>query len=221
MRLDDPGWCLVVPIKRLELAKSRLAGPAAPHRQELALAFAVDTVEAAMACAPVLAVVTVTDDAAAARAVAAVGATLVADEPDAGLNPALRHGVTAAVALHPGARVGSLSADLPALRPAELADALAEAAHHDVSFVRDRAGTGTTVLLAGHAEGFVPHFGAGSAGAHVAAGATELTSPGLDSMRHDVDTVDDLVAAAALGLGPRTVAAARRLGLLGPGAPGG
>ena len=62
-------WCLVVPVKRLALAKTRLAAVAGPHRIDLALAFALDTVEAALGCDLVLTVVAVTDEPDAANLV--------------------------------------------------------------------------------------------------------------------------------------------------------
>ena len=43
-------WSLVIPVKVLALAKSRLTGLAGPRRAELALAMAADTVAAAVAC---------------------------------------------------------------------------------------------------------------------------------------------------------------------------
>jgi 2-phospho-L-lactate/phosphoenolpyruvate guanylyltransferase len=195
-------WCLVVPVKRLALAKTRLASVAGPHRADLALAFALDTVDAALGCDLVRAVV--------ARALAALGASVVADEPDAGLNPALVHGAMVARAAHPGCGVGALSADLPALRPGELAAALHEAAGHDVSFVPDAGGDGTTLLLARHGVAFQPQFGAGSARRHAEAGAVEL-SDDLPSLRRDVDTERDLAVAAALGLGPRSRSVVARI----------
>ena len=57
-----------------------------------------------------------------------------------------------------------------------------------------------------------PHFGLGSATAHVRSGATALTGdwPGL---RQDVDTPADLAAVLALGAGRHTRALLRDLGL--------
>ena len=50
-RADSPlTWSLVVPVKVLARAKSRLAVLAGPHRPALALAMAADTVAAALAC---------------------------------------------------------------------------------------------------------------------------------------------------------------------------
>jgi len=202
--MTDPGrWRLVVPVKRLALAKTRLTLVAGRHRSDLALAFALDTVEAALACDLVHAVVAVTDEPVAARQLGELGATVVADAPDAGLNPALVHGTLVARAADQDCGVGALSADLPALRSAELTRALRQAAAHEVSFVRDAGGAGTTLLLARPGARFEPQFGAGSATLHAAAGAVELGA-GLQSLRRDVDTEDDLAAAVALGLGPRS-----------------
>ena len=203
-------WCLVVPVKRLALAKTRLATAAGPHRTDLALAFALDTVETALGCDLVRAVVAVTDEPDAAVALAGLGALVVGDEPDAGLNPALAHGAAVARAAHPGCGVGALSADLPALRLAELSAALMEAAGHGASFVRDATGDGTTVLLSRDGVAFEPQFGAGSARLHALAGAPELGGD-LASLRRDVDTEGDLAVAVALGLGHRSRAVVGRI----------
>lgn len=86
-------WTLVVPLKPLARAKSRLADTASDVvRPGLALAFAQDTVAAALACAAVRDVAVVTGDALAGRELSALGARIVADEPGGGLNAALTHG---------------------------------------------------------------------------------------------------------------------------------
>lgn len=59
------GWSLVLPLKRLALAKTRLAPFAGPHRADLALSFALDTVTAALATPGVSRVLVVTRDGAA------------------------------------------------------------------------------------------------------------------------------------------------------------
>ncbi len=118
-------WSVVVPVKRLHRAKTRLRAslPDVDH-DALVLAMALDTVAAALASPPVGAVIVVTDDPVAAPALAALGAVCVPDEPDAGLNPALEHGAAEAVRRAPDWGVAVLGSDLPALRPAELASAL-------------------------------------------------------------------------------------------------
>lgn len=212
MSSEEVGWCLVVPVKRLVAAKTRLGPPYAALRQELALAFALDTTAAALAAPAVRAVVAVTDDVEAARLLAGLGAYVVADEPDAGLNPALRHGAQVAAELSPGCGIGALSADLPALRPDELGHALARAVGLDSAFVRDARGDGTTLAVAGPGSGLRPAFGPDSARRHLAAGYLEITGPAMSSLRRDVDTAQDLRAATALGLGARTQAVLARLG---------
>jgi 2-phospho-L-lactate guanylyltransferase len=209
-------WSVVVPAKRLSVAKTRLRpltavlgdGTAAGH-DALVLALLADTVAAALACPVVAEVVVVTDDEAAGAVVRGLGARTVADEPDAGLNPALEHAASGIAG-----PVAALSSDLPALRPAELADALGQAAGRPRAFVADAHGTGTTLLTAVGGP-LRPAFGPGSAAAHRAGGATDLVGdwPGLV---RDVDTDGDLRAALALGAGPRTTALLARLLAAGP-----
>jgi 2-phospho-L-lactate guanylyltransferase len=197
-------WTLVVPVKVLAHAKSRLAALAGQHRPALALAMAADTVAAALACPEVARVIAVTDDPAAARALTAIGAVISEDEPRRGLNPALRHGAALAAAHWPGAGIGALAADLPALRPAELATCLQAAARWPHAFVPDAAGSGTTLYTARPGARFTPRFGPGSAARHRAGGAAELRLPGLATLRRDVDAPADLQEATTLGIGPRT-----------------
>jgi len=207
--LDSPlSWSLVIPVKVLALAKSRLTGLAGPRRAALALAMAADTVAAAAACPAVDLVIVVTDDDRAAAELSGLGALVLPDEPGDGLNPALAFGAVYSDERWPDRGRAGLAADLPALDTAELGRALAQAAEVSQAFVADAAGTGTTMYTAGPGAVFRPRFGPGSCAAHLAAGAVELALPGLNGLRRDVDTVDDLRDAARIGLGPRTAAAA-------------
>ena len=200
-------WTLVVPLKPLAQAKSRLSDTADDGlRPGLALAFAQDTVAAALECPAVRDVVVVTND-----ALAALGARIVPDEPRDGLNAALTHGATVAGASRPAARVAALNADLPALRPPELARVLRAAAAFPRAFLADAAGIGTTLLAAGRGRELRPSFGPDSRARHRASGAGELLLDAVDSVRQDVDTGDDLRAALALGVGPHTAAVAARV----------
>ncbi|MFG2054836.1 2-phospho-L-lactate guanylyltransferase [Micromonospora sp. NPDC048930] len=203
--MPEPSWTVVVPVKRLGAAKSRLRGalPGVPH-EELALALAADTVRAVRGCPAVAEVLVVTDDPRVAAEVTAAGARVVPD-PAGGLNAAFRHG--AAVA-GPRAAVVGLTADLPALQPAELAAALRAVPTGPPGvrgFVADAPGTGTVLLAAPVGVALEPRFGVGSAGAHAAGGALPLRGD-WPTLRRDVDTAADLAAAARLGLGPRTAA---------------
>lgn len=206
-------WTVVVPVKRPEHAKTRLADAVGELRPRFARAFAADTVLAAQGCALVARVIVVTDDDETAGEARSLGADVVADAPDAGLNAALRHGAAEARAADDGAEVAvaSLSADLAALRPAELARVLEAAAEHPLSFVADAAGIGTTIYAAGPGVAFEPEFGGRSRAAHRLAGAVELELDGVPTVRRDVDTAVDLWDARRLGVGPRTAAVLEEL----------
>ncbi|MFE3325563.1 2-phospho-L-lactate guanylyltransferase [Streptomyces sp. NPDC059176] len=200
-------WSLVVPLKPLALAKSRLAATSGGvMRPQFALAFALDTVAAALACAAVRDVAVVTDDPLASAELAGVGARVVPDSPGAGLNAALAHGANTVRAVRPEAAVAALNADLPALRPAELARVLASAAQFPRAFLADASGIGTTFLAAAPGVELLPAFGGRSRDRHLLSGAVEIELEGVESLRRDVDTGDDLRAALALGVGPRTAA---------------
>ncbi|MFF4567096.1 2-phospho-L-lactate guanylyltransferase [Streptomyces sp. NPDC001435] len=198
-------WTLVIPLKPLARAKSRLSDTAADGvRPALALAFAQDTVAAALACPQVKDVAVVTDDELAGRELAALGARIVPDEPAGGLNAALAHGAGVVRSSRPGTPVAALNADLPALRPAELARVLAAAAEFPRAFLADAAAIGTTLLAAAPDRELHPAFGTDSRSRHRASGAVELRLDAVDSVRQDVDTGEDLRAALALGVGPHT-----------------
>jgi 2-phospho-L-lactate/phosphoenolpyruvate guanylyltransferase len=203
------GWVAVIPVKRLAMAKTRLRGAVigVPH-ERLVLAMAGDTVAAALACPAVDRALVVTDDPAAARMLTRLGAERVPDDPDPGcgatldrgLNAALAHGARAAA----GSPVVALTGDLPALRPADLAAALAALpVRARRGFVPDAAGTGTAMLAARAGVDLDPRFGPGSARAHAASGAVRLDGS-WPTLRQDVDTATDLAAATGLGLGRYT-----------------
>jgi 2-phospho-L-lactate guanylyltransferase len=204
-------WSVLIPVKVLGRAKSRLAGLAGPRRGELALAIACDTVRAVLGCGEAARVIVVTDDQVAAGALAGLGATVLPDEPRDGLNPALRYGAAQARSRWPGSGTAALSADLPALRPQELGRALRAASAWPSAFVADAAGDGTTLYATAPGTPFRPAFGPASRARHAAGGAVQLDLPGIPGLRRDVDTPEDLRSAVALGLGPRTAPLAAEL----------
>lgn len=207
---DPPRVTAVVPVKRLDAAKSRLALPPGARR-ELALAFAVDTVEALVRCEDVGAVVVVTADPAVAARLRRpdLRGVRMAPDPVPGLVPAVHAGIRAATAWRPRAGVLVVPADLPCLRPADVAAVVSAPVGPGGAFVPDRAGTGTT--LAHHPRGAygvvaVPQYGPGSAARHAALGLRALVDAPVRA-RQDVDTLDDLHDAAVLGTGAATRAA--------------
>jgi 2-phospho-L-lactate guanylyltransferase len=198
-------WVVVVPVKRLSAAKSRLRGAVDDARHEdLALAMLRDTLTAVIVCPEVAEVLVVTDDPVVAASAAALGARTVPDVPAAGLNAAVAFGADVATGLH--RRRAVLAGDLPGLRPADLAEALrAAAGAGGRHFLRDSAGSGTVLLTAAPGVPLGPLFGVGSATAHAGSGATELSGD-WPALRHDVDTPEDLTKAHTMGLGPHTSA---------------
>lgn len=186
-------WTVLVPIRALPDAKSRLSSTvAAALFEPLVAAIRADTLAAVRAAAPVARTVVVSDR-------PGDGVTLV--QTSTGLNGALRDGAALARRCWPGDGVAALVGDLPALRAEELATALDDASERPCAFVADREGTGTTLLTARPGVDLDPRFGAGSARLHRAI-AVELA--GGAGLRHDVDTADDLAAAALVGLGTHT-----------------
>lgn len=202
-----PDRCVVVvPVKPPAVGKSRLTGLGDQARRDVAEAFALDTAQAAASTPGVEAVLVVTDDFRLASSMRALGCEVMPDGTSEDLNATLVQAVAEVVRRWPGAVPVALCADLPGLRPVELAAVLREVAEHVAAgrsaFVPDRAGTGTT-LYAAPAEHFDPRFGPESAARHRSAGAVEAGTTAT-SVRTDVDHLADLDAALLAGVGPHT-----------------
>jgi len=197
-------FAVLVPVKPPAFAKSRLADLGDDTRRELAAAFAVDTISAALASPGVDRVLVVTDDVALARGLSDLGVDVIPDGTTDDLNETLR---LAAAEMHrrdPALRLVALCADLPALRPEELAAALAAAPREGMAFVADAEGEGTTAVVASGPDTFRPRFGPASRRSHLAAGAHEIVGIDVPTLRRDVDDRADLAKAVALGVGSRT-----------------
>lgn len=210
-------WTVVVPVKRLEGAKTRLGDGdgawSAAERQELALALALDTLEAVRRTPSVGRVLVVTDEPRVAVALGEPGAAAssgrpagevvaaveVVADPGAGLDAAVRAG-----AARSRGPVAVLLGDVPALRAAELDVALGQAAAVALGIVPDREGTGTVLLTALDPAALVPRFGPGSRRAHQDGGHAVLPVPDGSGLRRDVDTPADLAEAVRLDVGRRT-----------------
>ncbi|MDM4762944.1 2-phospho-L-lactate guanylyltransferase [Galbitalea sp. SE-J8] len=195
-------WIVVVPVKGTTGAKSRFGGDPA-RREALAAAVALDTLDAVSRTEGVVAVLVVTSPEGAAALDDSDALVLVEDEP-AGLGAAVELGVETAAAMGaPGRGIAVLLGDLPALRPGELAAALAAAREHDRAFVPDASGTGTSLITAADGVAHAAAFGAGSAAAHAAAGYSPLEVDPGSGLRRDVDDRAALDAIAGR-VGPRT-----------------
>lgn len=187
---DPVPFTIVIPVKGTAQAKSRFG---AGDNSALALAMALDTVEAALQVAPVMVVTT------DAEPFAALGAQVIAD-PGRGLNDA----ISAALDRLEGP-TAILLGDHPALRAGELTSALAAAGNHGRALVADADGDGSALTTSMTTHDL--RFGVDSRARHLAEGYVELAGdwPGL---RRDVDTAEQL--AGLTHLGPRTSAMLER-----------
>lgn len=196
---DGAGWAVIVPVKHATRGKSRLTSPG-HDRVALARAFAIYTVTAAAGCDQVDVVIVVTDDQDVAARVDSF-VRVVPEPREGGLNAAIAAGADAAGC---GPRAVLLG-DLPALRADDLRDALQQARAWERTVASDAEGTGSTLVTARAGVRWASSFGAGSFAAHLELGCVPLDLPVTSSLRRDVDTVEQLRAAAPLGYGSRTV----------------
>lgn len=207
---DGAPWTVVVPVKSLSTAKSRLTVPGALVA-DLALAFLADVVAAAQGATRVGETIVTSADPTVRDVAARAGADVVDDTGHDGINVAARF---ASAGRRGQGGVAVVVADLACLTSAALDRVLAAAAAWPVSFVADADGVGTAMWLSRDGDADGPDFGPSSRAAHRAHGAHDLVAdePGASgpwlAARLDVDTPADLDRARVLGLGP---AAARLL----------
>ncbi len=213
LRRMDSGaesWVVVVPVKGTRRAKSRLQPLAG--RAELATAFALDTVTALQAAERVTHVFVVTGCRHVAATMRALGAVVImedspgsaADPSHDRLNSAISRGRGEAQSRFPQAGLAVFTGDLPSLTADDVDEALALTSGHDRSMIPDAEGTGTTALFAQPGVEVTPRFGRGSRLAHEGAGHVVLAIAADSRIRRDVDEVDDLGDALALGVGSHT-----------------
>ncbi|MFZ2384152.1 MAG: 2-phospho-L-lactate guanylyltransferase [Candidatus Nanopelagicales bacterium] len=208
---NSGGWTVVVPVKELARAKSRLGLSHDGQRAPLALAFAKDVLHACLTASGVTRVFVVSGDATVLATARAAGAQAITDRDDEGADSA-RSSLNAALGraedwirqLDAGARLAVIAGDLACATPESIDQALASAASYPRCFVSDHSGTGTTVLTANTHQLLRPMFGDGSAAEHRRSGARDLTVGTPAQLRLDVDTADDLRRAAESGLGPNS-----------------
>ena len=188
-------WTVLIPVKALPSAKSRLVDVSADQAAHRRLVEAIrrDTIAAAGAAEGVARLVAVSDEPGVVNL-----PTIVQIRP--GLNEALADAAWMAAKQWQMDGIAALVGDLPALRAEDLSAALRQA-RGPRSFVPDASGLGTTLLVAWPGVELEPNFGPGSAARHAAIADALEVGAGL---RLDVDSAADLDAAAALGLGPAT-----------------
>jgi len=200
-----PGWSIIIPVKPLTSAKSRLASlPVSPD--QLARAFLIDVLNAVTLVPRVRRVVVASSDPEVASIASLAGALFVDDSGRQGINAGAQlargHRVE-------GTAVGVLVSDLPWLTPASLDAALALGEDHKCSFIADADDTGTTLWMASPHHRGDSHFGPESRRRHRDAGSTDLVlekdvDARLQPLRRDVDTPEGLQRTSGLRMGKST-----------------
>jgi len=203
---DIGHWRLIIPVKGQLTAKSRLHPPAGVARADLAHAFALDTITAAVAGIPPAHLVVVTSDEHTATFVREQGAIVIADQGD-GLNPAIRLGIRYAERVLGLGPTAVLLGDIPTLRPEDLVSALSVCAAHPRALVPDSSGRGTVLLSALSPRDLHPRFGPDSARKH----SRDCVRLDLDlpALRTDVDDDQSLRHAITIGVGRHTAVVLR------------
>ena len=187
----------VLPVKRFDAAKQRLAaGIAEDRRRELAAAMVADVLDAIAEARSIERLIVVSGDPIAQELAAKAGAEVVPDPEDAGHVQAAQAGIARAEA-EGAERVALLAGDCPLLDPRELDRLLTGVPGSYVGIVPDRHGTGTNALLLSPPGAIVPAFGEGSRQRHVDAARAAGIPFGIEelpSIELDLDTPADVIA---------------------------
>jgi 2-phospho-L-lactate/phosphoenolpyruvate guanylyltransferase len=186
----------ILPVKRFDLAKSRLSRALAPpQRAQLAEAMVADVLDALLAAPFLDGVVVVTNEEPVARSAESAGATVLADPGESGQSAAALIGIDHARA-DGYERVLLVPGDCPAL-DGETLRALLEPAGEppSVTIVADRHGRGTNALVLAPPDVIEPGFGPDSFERHrrraLEAGAAWRVAD-LPALALDADTPEDL-----------------------------
>ncbi|MDQ1750582.1 MAG: 2-phospho-L-lactate/phosphoenolpyruvate guanylyltransferase [Pseudonocardiales bacterium] len=199
-----PGWNVVLALKPLDQAKTRLSSQlSVGERADLALAMAGDSVRAVLRADGVSRCLVVTADRFAARVLARLGAIRVVEAAPHGLNEAFRLGRQIIVDSG-GGPLALMMADLAGCQPTSLSALLDHVPADRAAMVSDIEGVGTTLLACRNPRMVEPRFGPGSRRCHVADGALDLSDLAADDLRRDIDEWSSLISLAQAG--PATAA---------------
>lgn len=192
---DRPNIWAIVPVKRLGLAKARLAPVLSrSERAELARTMLHDVLTMLCATPPLAGIVVVSGDPTVAKLAALFDARVVADVIESGVNSAVRQGLKTLDASSAGALV--VPADVPFATSADLQVVIRELDQHPIVLVPALSDGGTNTLAMRRPDLIVPSFGDGSFARHQALardaglGCSIVRSEGLG---RDIDCPRDLV----------------------------
>lgn len=201
---QDPRWWVIIPMKRMDQAKSRFP-ISRGHRRQLAILMVRDTLCAVVNADTVAGALVVCQREEDIESFSLPNVRVIV-RPDLPLNEAISAGVDLLRAEEPMANVASLPGDLPYLHSSELDVALRQAGDYPRAVIGDRDAQGTTLLTAVGGIELAPSYGPGSLLRHTASGATELSTPTWSGLRRDVDLPGDLVPGPTLGRRTRAMA---------------
>jgi 2-phospho-L-lactate/phosphoenolpyruvate guanylyltransferase len=205
----------ILPVKRFELAKTRLGEQLQPQqRRTLAQAMVSDVLDALLSSEWLDAVVVITNETTVAAFAGDRGAQVLADPAECGQSAAALVGIDHALAAG-YERVLLVPGDCPALDAASLQKLLGRAmARPAVTIVSDRAGSGTNALLLAPPDAIEPAFGPGSFARHrerCEQARAHWHSEQLPGLLLDVDTPEDLEALRSVHAGRATTAVLAKL----------
>jgi len=191
----------VIPVKELGAAKQRLAGTLAPAlRRELALAMLEDVLDCVAAVPQLAGIIVATVDPEAAALAARHGAAVSREDAALGHSEAV-----AAVARRlagDGAAMLTLPADIPLVRPADIARLLAACGEGPAfAIVPAHDGLGSNAVLCAPADLVPLRFGGASFAPHLAAARARGLDPlilDLPRIALDLDEAADLAAFLAV-----------------------
>lgn len=214
----------ILPVKRFRNAKQRLEPTYREgFRSALAQAMFGDVLSALRRSREVDSVLVVTGDRDAAEMARACGVDVFVDRSETGLTQAIQPAIAQGVE-QGFRRVVLVSSDCPLVNSKDI-DALLERAADDrlhVAIVGDRHGAGTNALVLDPPRAIEPRFGPMSLNRHVAQAESrslDYSVETVESLAHDVDTVQDLEDLAdemdrRVGSAPMTRGVMRQLGRL-------
>jgi 2-phospho-L-lactate guanylyltransferase len=187
----------VVPVKRLHLAKQRMAPMLSQSERTMLARVMLQDVLATLGATPQLAgIVVVSSDRMAEELARQFHARIIADVSESGINDALRCGLAS---LDPKSSSLIVPADVPFATVDEIQAVIKSIEHHDVALVPAHADGGTNALAMRAPDLIDPSFGNDSYARHLAVARQKklrIETLRCDGLGFDLDRPEDLMVPA-------------------------
>ena len=191
-----PDIWAVVPVKRLGLAKQRLAPVLSrSERAELARTMLHDVLTTLCATPQLAGIVVVSGDPTVAKLATLFDARVVGDVRESGVNSAVQQGLKALEATSAGALV--VPADVPFVTAADMQSVIAELNRYSIVLVPALSDGGTNALAMRQPNSIAPSFGDDSFARHQALARDAGLGCGIvrsEGLGRDIDCPGDLVS---------------------------